>query len=111
MKTNLFPLVLLLASGPVLTSGSLLLAADVAAGKAAYEASCAKCHGADGTPKPAIAKMLKVEMRHLGSKEVQAKSDAELKKETLEGVGKMKAVPAAEKDIANILAFVRTLKQ
>lgn len=86
-------------------------AADVAAGKAAYDASCKKCHGADGAPNAAIAKMLKVEMKHLGSKEVQAKSDADLKKETIEGVGKMKAVPAVEKDIANILAFVRTLKQ
>jgi cytochrome c553 len=85
--------------------------ADSAAGKAAYDIACKKCHGADGTPNPAIAKMMKVEMKHLGSKEVQAKSDADLKKETLEGVGKMKAMPAAEKDIVNILAFVRTLKQ
>jgi cytochrome c553 len=85
--------------------------ADVAAGKTAYEASCKKCHGADGTPVAAIAKMLKVEMKHLGSKEVQAKSDAVLKKETLEGVGKMKAMPAVEKDAANIVAYIRTLKQ
>lgn len=85
--------------------------ADVAAGKAAYDASCKKCHGADGAPSAAIAKMLKVEMKHLGSKEVQSKSDASIKKETLEGVGKMKGLPAVEKDVANIIAFVRTLKQ
>lgn len=85
--------------------------ADTGAGKAAYDASCKKCHGADGAANPAIAKMLKVEMKHLGSKEVQSKSDAVLKKETIEGVGKMKGLPAAEKDIANILAYVRTLKQ
>ena len=99
-----------------LISLSLLFAtvgfgADVAAGKTAYDAACKKCHGADGTPNPAIVKMMKVEMKHLGSKDVQSKSDAVLKKETLEGVGKMKAITAAEKDIANILAFVRTLKQ
>jgi cytochrome c553 len=85
--------------------------ADLAAGKTAYDAACKKCHGADGTPNPAIVKMMKVEMKHLGSKDVQAKSDAVLKKETIEGVGKMKGIPAAEKDVANILAFVRTLKQ
>lgn len=85
--------------------------ADTAAGKAAYEASCKKCHGADGTPVAAIAKMLKVDMKHLGSKDVQSKSDADLKKETLEGVGKMKAMPQVDKDVANILAYVRTFKQ
>lgn len=87
------------------------MAADVAAGKAAYDTACKKCHGADGTPNAAIAKMMKVEMKHLGSKEVQTKTDADLKKETLEGVGKMKGIPAVEKDVTNILAFVRTLKQ
>ncbi len=87
------------------------IAADAAAGKAAYDTSCKRCHGADGKPNPAIAKMLKVEMRHLGSAEVQAKSDAALKKETLEGVGKMKAMPAAETHVGDIVAFVRTLKQ
>ncbi len=72
-------------------------AADVAAGKTAYDAACKKCHGADGTPNPAIVKMIKVEMKHLGSKDVQAKSDAVLKKETIEGIGKMKAMPAVKK--------------
>jgi mono/diheme cytochrome c family protein len=100
-------LIFTIVLGTVLT----LQAADVAAGKTAYDAACKKCHGADGAANPAIAKMLKVEMKHLGAKEVQSKSDAELKKETLEGVGKMKGIPSAEKDIANILAFVRTLKQ
>jgi len=86
-------------------------AADAAAGKAAYDASCKKCHGADGTPNAAIGKMLKVEMMHLGSPEVQVKSDAALIKETVEGIGKMKAMPTVEKDAANIVAFVRTLKK
>lgn len=86
-------------------------AADVAAGKAAYDANCKKCHGADGTPSAAIAKMLKVEMKHLGSKEVQASTDAQLKKETVEGVGKMKPMPNVAKDADNIVAFIRTLKQ
>ncbi len=105
MRLQLISLSLLFAAS------SLSFGADAAAGKSAYDAACKKCHGADGTPNPAIVKMMKVEMKHLGAKDVQAKSDAELKKETIEGVGKMKAMPAVEKDIANILAFVRTLKQ
>lgn len=58
-----------------------------------------------------MAKMLKVTMRHLGSKEVQAKSDAELKKIITEGTGKMKAIkdiPPAHVD--KVIAYVRTLK-
>lgn len=93
--------------------GSLvcLNAADVAAGKTAYDASCKKCHGADGTPVAAIAKMMKVEMKHLGDKAVQSKSDADLKKETVEGIGKMKPMPQVAKDADNIVAFMRTLKK
>jgi len=84
---------------------------DAVAGKAIYSAKCAMCHGADGEGKPAMAKMLKVEFKHLGSKEVQAKSDADLKKEIGEGTGKMKAVKlAGDTDVANLIAYVRTLK-
>ena len=115
MALKLLPSLLMknriLSLSSVLFLSIVAFGADAGAGKAAYEASCKKCHGADGAANPAIAKMLKVEMKHLGSKEVQAKSDAVLKKETIEGVGKMKGLPAVEKDVANILAYVRTLKQ
>lgn len=99
---------LFLISGMVLP---LLAAGDAAAGKAAYEKSCTRCHLMDGAPKAAVAKMMKVEMKHLGSKEVQGKSDAVLIKESKEGIGKMKPVTLTDADAANILAFVRTLKQ
>jgi hypothetical protein len=55
--------------------------------------------------------MLKVEMRHLGSKEVQAKPDAKLRKESVEGVGKMKGAALAEAEAQNVVAFLRTLKE
>lgn len=85
---------------------------DAAAGKAVYTAKCATCHGAEGEGKPAIAKMMKVEMKHLGSKEVQAKTDEQLKKESTEGVGKMKPVKlASDADVANLIAYLRTLKK
>src|SRR5438270_3860675 len=68
------------------------LAADAKAGQAIYEKSCKSCHGADGTPNPAIGKMMKVEMKNLGSADVQAHSDADLAKIISEGKGKMKPV-------------------
>ena len=85
--------------------------ADAGAGRAAYDRSCKRCHGADGAANGAIAKMLKVEMRHLGSKEVQGKPDAQLRKESVEGVGKMKGAALAEAEAANLVAFLRTLKE
>jgi len=85
---------------------------DATAGKAVYNKSCATCHAADGAPKEAIAKMLKVEIPHLGAKAVQDKSDADLKKVIVEGYEKMKPVKGlADKDVAGVIAFVRTLKQ
>jgi len=85
---------------------------DAAAGKAIYTSKCAMCHGPDGAGKDSMAKMLKVEFKHLGAKEVQAKSDADLKKEIGEGTGKMKAVKlASDADMANLIAYMRTLKK
>jgi len=61
--------------------------------------------------KLALAKILKVELRPLGSSEVQAKSDEELRRNISEGTGKMKPVTGlSEVDLANLVAFVRTLK-
>ena len=90
---------------------ALAQSGDAAAGKAVYDRTCATCHGPDGTPKDAVAKMLKVEMQHLGSKEVQARSDAEISKIILEGYQKMRPQKVAEKDAANVIAYIRTLKQ
>lgn len=90
----------------------VLAAGDAAAGKVVYDKKCVTCHGKEGEGKDAIAKMMKVEMHPLGSKEVQAKSDAELGKIITEGTGKMKAVTGlSEADVANVVAFVRTLKK
>ena len=61
-------------------------------GKELYAKACRSCHGAEGQGNPAIAKMMKVELRPLGSPEVQSQSDAELKKAITEGKGKMKPV-------------------
>lgn len=86
--------------------------ANEAAGKAAYEKSCKSCHGPDGSGNPAIAKMFKVEMRPLGSKEVQAKTEPELKTVITKGTGKMPAVSGVtDAQAADVAAFLRTLKK
>lgn len=88
----------------------LFPAGDAAAGKDVYAKKCANCHGAVGEGKESVAKMLKVEIRHLGSKEVQTKDDADLKKTLLEGIGKMKAVTGIDAKVADdIVAYVRSL--
>ena len=109
MKRTALTLTTTAALALALTS-SPLAAADAAAGKQLYAKKCASCHGAAGEGKDTIAKMLKVEMRPLASKEVQAKSDAELIKDMNQGIGKMKPVAGLkDKDHEDIVAFVRTL--
>jgi mono/diheme cytochrome c family protein len=91
-------------------SAPMLAAADADAGKAVFLKKCATCHGQAGEGKDAMAKMLKVELRHLGSKEVQSRSDAELKKTVVEGTGKMKPVKDIDDKTADdIVAYLRTL--
>jgi mono/diheme cytochrome c family protein len=85
---------------------------DVAAGKEIYSKKCASCHGAAGEGKESVAKTLKVTIHPLGSKEVQAKSDEELKKNLLEGTGKMKGVTGIDaKGADDVVAYIRTLKK
>ena len=67
-------------------------AADAAAGHADYDKSCKSCHGPDGGGNPAVAKMMKVEMKDLKSAEVQALSDADIKEIIVKGKDKMKPV-------------------
>jgi mono/diheme cytochrome c family protein len=80
-------------------------------GKELFTAKCAPCHGPNGEGKPAIAKMFNVTLPALASKEVQAKTDAQLQQVILKGQGKMKPVSGlTEKQAADVVAFVRTLK-
>ena len=93
-----------------LLSASLLLA-GAPEGKELYTSKCAPCHGANGEGKPAIAKMFNVTLPALASKEVQAKSDADLKKVITTGKGKMKPVAGiTDPQAADVVAYIRTLK-
>jgi mono/diheme cytochrome c family protein len=98
--------------GLLLCTSPSFAAGDAAAGKEIYSKKCASCHGAAGEGKESVAKTLKVTIRPLGSKEVQAKSDEELKKNFLEGTGKMKGVTGIDaKGADDVVAYVRTLKK
>lgn len=89
-------------------AGSVL--ADAGAGKALYTSKCKSCHGLDGAGNPAIAKVMNVTLKPLGSAAVQAKSDAALKKDTTAGTGKMKPVKLTDAEAGDVVAFLRTLK-
>jgi mono/diheme cytochrome c family protein len=85
--------------------------AGAAEGKDVFAAKCQSCHGANGEGKAAIGKLFGVTMRPLASKEVQARTDADLKKQVAEGGGKMKAVAGlTDKQVTDVVAFLRTLK-
>ena len=86
-------------------------AADLANGKAVYAKACQKCHAVDGKGNPNIARMQKVTLRPLGSPEVLAKSDAELIKQSTQGMGKMKPVQLSDKDAQDVVAYIRTFKE
>jgi mono/diheme cytochrome c family protein len=105
MKKAVFVIVVVL----FLTTLPLFAAGDAAAGKEAFTKKCASCHGPDGLGKDQIAQMMKIKFTPLGSKEVQSKSDADLKKIAIEGTGKMKAVKDVDDKMAeDIVAFLRT---
>lgn len=93
-------------------SASALLASpgDAQAGKTAYDTKCKTCHGANGEGNAALAKTLKVTFKDLKSKEVQSKSDADIKKQIVEGYQKMAPVKGlSDKQLDDVIAFVRSL--
>jgi mono/diheme cytochrome c family protein len=105
VKALVFCTVLTMSCAGIAIAGS-------AEGKAVFDKSCKSCHGPDGQGNPTIAKMMKVEMHPLGSAEVQAQSDTDLKNIIAHGKGKMKPVASVTGKAADdVVAYLRTLKK
>ena len=93
-------------------SATVGLAADAKAGQPLYDQACKSCHGADGTPNAALAKMMKVNIGDLKSPEVQGMSSDALKKVITDGTGKMKPVTSVSgSGLDDVVAYVRSLKK
>jgi cytochrome c6 len=92
----------------VLTFPMALFAAD---GPALYKAKCASCHDADGSGQGTMGK--KMNLRDLGSPEVQAQSDKELYDWTAVGKNKMPGYKTklSEEDINALVAHMRSMKK
>lgn len=91
----------------------LLLAPAVfaATGAETYKAKCSTCHSADGSGTSAMGK--KLNLRPLGSAEVQSQTDAQLIQITTKGKNKMPAYEGklSAEDIKAVVAHIRTLKK
>ena len=75
-----------------------------------YLAKCKKCHGGAGEGSKVMEKMLKVEIKPICHADVQGKSDEVLKKDVLEGVGKMKPAKEVSPEQADgLVAHLRTM--
>ncbi len=95
-----------------LAAATAMYAADAKAGKAAYDTSCKSCHGTDGAPNAAVAKMMKVEIKDLKSPDVQSMSDADIVMVIEKGKGKMQPIKAVTgKSADNVAAYVHSLKK
>jgi cytochrome c6 len=79
------------------------------AGKKVYQKACQSCHGANGTPPPALAKSMNVPQATAAI--LSQKTDAELLRIIAEGAGKMpgysnKMSPSEQKQV---LEYMKTL--
>lgn len=83
---------------------------DTEAGRAVYEKACKSCHGATGQGSPAMIKASKGALQDLSSKEVQGRTDEQLRKDVAGGTGQKKPIkPLTEKQFQDVIAFVRTM--
>ena len=100
---------LLVVAGMLMLACALSFGAE--SGEAVYKAKCASCHGADGKGQTAIGKRL--DMKDLGSSDVQDKHDSELKLMIQDGKGKMPAYKGklTDEQIESLVTYIRSFKQ
>jgi cytochrome c6 len=89
--------------------GSSFAAQAQSGAEATYKAKCAMCHGADGKGDSPMGKKLNI--RDLGSPEVQKQTDAELTTIVTKGKGKMTPFEGklTAEQIGQLVAYIREL--
>jgi mono/diheme cytochrome c family protein len=90
----------------VAVAGTMCFAQD---GAALYKSKCQACHGATGTPSPAMAKMMGIKPTSDAS--IQALSADQVAATVKNGKGKMKPIAGLSDDeVKAVAAFFKTLK-
>jgi cytochrome c553 len=78
-------------------------------GGALYKSKCQMCHGATGTPSPAMAKMMGI--KPTSDPAIQALSADQVATTVKNGKGKMKPIAGlSDTDVKAVAAFFKTLK-
>ncbi len=79
------------------------------AGEAVYKSKCQMCHGATGTPNPAMAKMMGI--KPASDPEIKKLSTEQMLAAVKNGKGKMKAIAGlSDSQMKDAVAYFRTLK-
>jgi len=104
---NVFSAIFAVLMLAIVFSGSSLAqgGADV------FKAKCALCHGPDGKGQTPMGKNMNV--RDLGSADVQSQSDADLNNNITNGKGKMPKYDGklTKDQISDLVKYIRTLKR
>jgi cytochrome c6 len=90
----------------LLLAGSMSFAED---GAALYKSKCAMCHGATGTPSPAMTKSMGI--KPASDPAMKALTVAQVTAAIKSGKGKMKPVAGlTDEQVKDVAAFFKTLK-
>ena len=107
MKNSFIALLVLAIFAMVFSTFS----AAQAGGADLFKSKCAMCHGPDGKGQTAMGKTLN--LRDLGSADVQSQSDADLTNIVTNGKGKMPKYDGklTKDQIGDVVKYIRTLKR
>jgi mono/diheme cytochrome c family protein len=126
MYRNTLMLALWATSMSLLFAGAANAGGDAAAGKAKFAILCVSCHGESGKGDGPVGAMLKPSPRDFSKAEFKFDTngdgtpgtDEDLKAVITQGAGAFGGSPLmapnpslSEDDVANLIAFIRTLKQ
>jgi len=78
-------------------------------GEATYKAKCASCHGASGTPSPALAKMMGI--KPVSDPAMQALTADQMSDAVVKGKGKMKPIAGlTDAQVKDVVKYFKSLK-